>query len=80
MEVDLYDLLISELAGGVWSASRPGRCIPEEGPFHTHGTEGGMGPRSEMEGVESREVSVPVCGRDRVIGSCSVAIVPTESK
>jgi hypothetical protein len=69
VEVDVYALLISELPGGVWSTSRPGRSIPEEGPFHSHWIKGWIGSRSEMEGVESRKVSASVWGRIRVVGS-----------
>jgi hypothetical protein len=69
VEVDLRALLISELDGGVWSTSRPGRSILEEGPFHRHWIEGWIGSRSEMEGAKSRKVSASLCGRIRVAGS-----------
>jgi len=36
VEVDLQVLLILELAGDVWSTSRTGGFIPDEGSFHSH--------------------------------------------
>jgi hypothetical protein len=49
--VDVYShiFLISALAGGEWSASRPGRFTPEERDPGTHWIGGWIGPRAGLD-------------------------------
>jgi hypothetical protein len=44
--------LTSALAGGEWSASRPGRFTPGERALCTHWIGGWVGPRTELDDVE----------------------------
>jgi hypothetical protein len=47
--------LTSELDGGEWSASRPGRFIPEERSPGTYWIGDWVGPRSGLDDVEKRK-------------------------
>jgi hypothetical protein len=47
--------LTSALAGGEWSASRPGRFIPEKRAPRTHCIGGWVGPRAGLHVVEKRK-------------------------
>jgi hypothetical protein len=49
-------LVTSELDGGEWSASRPGRFTPWERAPDTHWIEGRVGPRTDLDVVEKRKV------------------------
>jgi hypothetical protein len=45
----------SALAGGEWSASRPGRFTPGKEPPGTHWVGGWVDPRAGLDGVEKRK-------------------------
>jgi hypothetical protein len=47
----IHIFLISALAGGEWSATRPGRFTPI-----THWIRGRVGPRTGLDDVESRKI------------------------
>jgi hypothetical protein len=47
--------LTSALAGGEWSASRPGRFTPGEKAPGTHWIGGWVGPRAGLDDVEKRK-------------------------
>jgi hypothetical protein len=51
--------LTSELDGGEWSASRPGRITPGEKAPGTRWIEVRVGPRADFDAVEKREISRP---------------------
>jgi hypothetical protein len=48
--------LTSGLDGGLWSASRPGRFIPEERAHSTHYIGGWVGFRTGLDDVERRKI------------------------
>jgi hypothetical protein len=52
VEVQNYNVLTSALAGGEWSASRPGRFIQEERAPSTHWLGGWVDPRAGLDDVE----------------------------
>jgi hypothetical protein len=51
----MHVFLTSALAGGEWSASRPGRFNPGERAPSTHWIGGWVGPSADMEDVEKRK-------------------------
>jgi hypothetical protein len=55
-EVDVYIhiFLTSALAGGEWSASRPGRFTSRESAPDTHWIGGWVGPTAGLDDVEKR--------------------------
>jgi hypothetical protein len=60
VEVQLNSFLTSELDGGKWSASFPGRFTPEKGVPGTHGTEGWLGPRAALDTSKyKKKISYP---------------------
>jgi hypothetical protein len=48
--------LTSALAGGEWSASRPGRLPPRERAPGTHWTGGWVGPKAVLDAVVKRKI------------------------
>jgi hypothetical protein len=56
MAVQIHAFLTSALAGGEWSASRPGRFTPG-----TYWVGGWMGSRTDMDNVERRKI-LPIAG------------------
>jgi hypothetical protein len=54
VDVQTHVLLTSALAGGGWSASRPGRFTPGESARSTHSTGGWVDPRATLD-VEKRK-------------------------
>jgi hypothetical protein len=54
VNVYIHLFLISALARGEWSASRPGRFIPEERAPCTHWIGGLVDPRAGLDDVEKR--------------------------
>jgi hypothetical protein len=55
MDVHIHISLTSALAGGEWSASRPGRCTPGERAPGTHWIGGWVDPRAGLDDVEKRK-------------------------
>jgi hypothetical protein len=56
VEVNIHNFfLTSALAGGEWSASRPGRFTPEETAPGTHWIGGWVDPRAGLDDVEKRK-------------------------
>jgi hypothetical protein len=53
--VQIHIFLISALAGGEWSASRPGHCTPGERVSGTHWIGGWVDPRASLDDVEKRK-------------------------
>jgi hypothetical protein len=51
--------LTSALDGGEWSASRPGRLTPEERTPSTHSTGGWVGPRTGLDAVKRKIMTLP---------------------
>jgi hypothetical protein len=51
----MHIFLTSALAGGVWSASHPGRFTPGEGAPGTHWIGGWVDPRTGLDDVENRK-------------------------
>jgi hypothetical protein len=60
VNVQIYIFLTSALAGGEWSASRPGRITPDERVPGTHWLGGWVGPRAGVDDVDKRKfLSLP---------------------
>jgi hypothetical protein len=57
VDVQIHIFLISVLAVGEWSVSRPGRFTSEERSLGTHLLGGWVGPRAGLEDVENRKFS-----------------------
>jgi hypothetical protein len=59
--VDVYShiFLTSALAGGEWSASRPGCFTPKERAPGTHRIGGWVDPRAELDNMEKRKFRPP---------------------
>jgi hypothetical protein len=55
VDVQIHVFLTSTLAGGEWSALRPGRFTPGERAPGTHWIGGWMGPRAGLGDVEKRK-------------------------
>jgi hypothetical protein len=55
MDVKIHIILTSALAGGEWSASRPGRFTPDEKDPGTHWKGGWVDPRASLDDVEKRK-------------------------
>jgi hypothetical protein len=53
VEIWIHIFLTSALAGGEWSASRPGRFTPGKRDHGTHWTGGWVDPRAGLDDVES---------------------------
>jgi hypothetical protein len=53
--VYIHIFLTSALAGGEWSASRPGRFTPGETAPGTHWIGGWVGPRTSLDDVKKRK-------------------------
>jgi hypothetical protein len=72
MDVKMHTFLTSTLAGGEWTASRPGRFIPGERAPGTHWMRGWVGPRARLDDVVlfsslikiRSGKAVPVTGRE----------------
>jgi hypothetical protein len=60
VDVQIHIFLISALAGGEWSASRPGRITPGERDLCTHWIGGWVDPRSGLDDVEKRKFNIKV--------------------
>jgi hypothetical protein len=56
VDVQIHIFLTSALAGGVWSASRPGRFTAEERAPGTHWTGGWVDPRAGLNDVVKRKL------------------------
>jgi hypothetical protein len=54
-DVQSHIFLTSVLAGGEWSASRPGRFSPGETGTGTHCIRGWVNPRAGLDDVEKRK-------------------------
>jgi hypothetical protein len=63
VEVQLHAFLTSELDGGEWSASRPGRFTPRERAPGTHWIGGWVGPRADLDAVAMKKISIPASNR-----------------
>jgi hypothetical protein len=61
MDVQIHIFLTSVLAGGEWSASRPGRFTPVEIAPDTHWIGGWVNPRAGLDDLERRKI-VPLPG------------------
>jgi hypothetical protein len=55
VDVWIHIFLISALAAGEWSASRPGRFAPGERAPGTHAIAGWVDPRAGLDDVEKRK-------------------------
>jgi hypothetical protein len=55
VDVLIHIFLTSALAGGEWSASRPGCTTPGERAPVTHWIGGWVGPRASLDDVEKRK-------------------------
>jgi hypothetical protein len=58
VDVEIHVFLTSALAGGEWSASRPGHFIPGEGTPDTHWI-GWVSPIAGLDDVENRKFLTP---------------------
>jgi hypothetical protein len=58
----MHIFLTSALAGGEWSASRPGRFTPGERGPGTHCIGGWVDPRAGLDDVEKREIVLDPIG------------------
>jgi hypothetical protein len=58
-DVWIHIFLISTLARGEWSASRPGRFTPGERAPSTHWLGGWLDPRAGLDDVEKRKLLTP---------------------
>jgi hypothetical protein len=56
VDVKIHIFLTSALAGGEWSASRPGRFTPRERAHSTHWIGGWVDSRAGLDDVEKRKV------------------------
>jgi hypothetical protein len=61
--------LTSALAGGEWSASRPGSFTPRKEPPHTHWIGGWVDPRAGLDDVEDRKFLILARLELRPLGS-----------
>jgi hypothetical protein len=52
----IYIFLTSALVGDEWPASSPGLFIPGERSPCTHGVKGWIGPRTDLNDVERRQI------------------------
>jgi hypothetical protein len=59
MDVQIHIFLTSALAGGEWSASRPGRFTPRGKAPGTHWIRGWVGPRAGLDDLEKRKYLTP---------------------
>jgi hypothetical protein len=59
VEIQLHGFLTSNLEGGEWSASRPGRFIPRERAPGAHWIGGWVGPRAVLDAVVKRKIPSP---------------------
>jgi hypothetical protein len=59
VDVQIHIFLTSALAGGDWSASRPGRFTPGEKAHSTHFTGGWVDHRASLDDVEKRKILDP---------------------
>jgi hypothetical protein len=57
VDVQIRIFLTTALAGGEWSASRPGCFTPEKRATNTHWIGGWVNPRTALEDVEKRNTS-----------------------
>jgi hypothetical protein len=55
VEVEIHIFLTSALAGGDWSALRPGRFIPGDTDPGTHWIGGWVNPRAGLDDLEKRK-------------------------
>jgi hypothetical protein len=55
VDIYIHIFLTSELAGGEWSVSRPGRFTPGEGAPGPHWIGGWVDPRAGLDDVEKRK-------------------------
>jgi hypothetical protein len=55
VDVQIHISLTSALAGGEWSASRPGRFTPRERAPSTHWIGGWVDPRAGLNDVEKKK-------------------------
>jgi hypothetical protein len=55
VDVEIHIFLTSALAGGEWSASRPGRFTPGERDPGTYGIGGWVDHRAGLDDVEKRK-------------------------
>jgi hypothetical protein len=55
VDVQIHIFLTSVVAGGEWSASRPGRCTSGERAACTHWVGGSVGPKAGVDDVEKRK-------------------------
>jgi hypothetical protein len=62
VEIQLHAFLATELDGGKWTASRPGRFTLGERASGTHCVGGWAGPRPRLDAVASRKNPNP-CGK-----------------
>jgi hypothetical protein len=58
VDVYIYIFLTSTLVGGEWSASRPGRSTPGERAPGTHWIGGWVSPRTGLDDVERKKISL----------------------
>jgi hypothetical protein len=56
VDAQTHIFLTSALAGGEWSASRPGRFTPGERDPGTHWKGGWADPRASLDDVEKRKI------------------------
>jgi hypothetical protein len=61
LDVLIHVFLTSALAGGEWSASRPGRLTQEEGAPGAHRIGGWVGSRACLDAVEGSKI-LPLAG------------------
>jgi hypothetical protein len=52
VDIEIRIYLTSALAGGKWSVSRPGRCIPAETVSDIHWIKGWVGPKAGLDDME----------------------------
>jgi hypothetical protein len=55
MDVEIHTLLTSALAGGKWSASRPGRFTPWGKPTGTYWIGGQLDARADLNDVKKKK-------------------------
>jgi hypothetical protein len=59
VDVQIHIFLTSALAGGEWSASRPGRFRPGETAPGTHWTGGWVDPRAGLDMEKRKSLTLP---------------------